>query len=261
MADLVTYQLEGAVATLTLNRPDRMNALTPTLFGEWQRQLDTALADGARAIVVTGAGKGFCAGADLTGGDGPQDKLDPDLSITLETYYNPMIRRLADLPVPVVMAINGPAVGAGMGFALAGDIAVMARSAVLMLAFVNIGLVPDAGTTWLVARAVGRAKALELAMLGEKISADEALAMGLVNRVAEDDAVLAEAQGLAARLAAGPTKALALIRKQVAFALDNDFDAVLREEAVNQRAAGATADFAEAVAAFAQKRKPVFKGE
>lgn len=261
MADLVTYELDGAVATLTLNRPDRLNALTPTLFGRWQAQLNRALEDGARAIVITGAGKGFCAGADLTGGDGPEDRLDPDLSKTLETYYNPMIRRLADCPVPVVMAINGPAVGAGMGFALAGDIAIMAKSAVMMLAFVNIGLVPDAGTTWLVARAVGRAKALELAMLGEKISADEALAMGLVNKVVEDDAVLAEAQGLAARLAAGPTKALALIRKQVAFALDNDFDAVLREEAVNQRAAGFTQDFAEAVAAFADKRKPVFKGE
>ncbi len=261
MADLVTFELDGAVATLTLNRPDRLNALTPTLFGHWQAQLDKALGDGARAIVITGAGKGFCAGADLTGGDGPGDALDPDLSKTLETYYNPMIRRLADCPVPVMMAINGPAVGAGMGFALAGDIAIMAKSAVMMLAFVNIGLVPDAGTTWLVARAVGRAKALELAMLGEKISADEALAMGLVNKVVEDDAVLAEAQGLAARLAAGPTKALALIRKQVAFALDNDFDEVLREEAVNQRAAGFTQDFAEAVAAFAEKRNPVFKGE
>ena len=261
MADLITYVLDKNVATLTLNRPDRLNALTPSLFNDWQAKLDRALEEGARAVVITGTGKAFCAGADLSGGDSADDALSADLSETLTQYYNPMIQRLADLPIPVVVAINGPAVGAGMGFALAGDIAVMARSAYLLLAFVNIGLVPDAGSTWLVARAVGRAKALELALLGEKVSADEALALGLVNRVADDVNVLSEAQAIAAKLAAGPSKAIGLIRKQVGFALDHDFAAVLALEAENQRDAGFTKDFAEAVTAFGEKRAPVFKGE
>ncbi|WAT18567.1 enoyl-CoA hydratase-related protein [Aurantiacibacter sp. MUD11] len=257
----VAYALADNVATLTLNRPERLNALTPTLFGEWQTAVDRAVEEGARAIVVTGAGKAFCAGADLQGGDGPEDALSRDLSDPLETHYNPMIRKLADCPVPIVSAINGPAVGAGMGFALSGDIAVMARSAYLMLAFVNIGLVPDAGSTWLVARAVGRAKALELALLGGEIPADEALRLGLVNRVVDDEAVLDEALAIARKLADGPSRALGLIRKQVAFALDHDFDAVLATEAKNQAIAGATQDFMEAVMAFREKRPPRFQGK
>ena len=261
MTERVLYNLADGVATITLNRPDRLNALTPTLFSEWQAATDRALEDGARAIVVTGAGKAFCAGADLQGGDNPEDALSGDLSDPLEKFYNPMIRRLADLPVPVVTAINGPAVGAGMGFALSGDIAVMARSAYLMLAFVRIGLVPDAGCTWLVAKAVGRAKALELALLGDEIPAEEALSLGLINRVVDDGDVLATAQGLAKKLAQGPSKALGLIRKQVAHALDHDFDAVLANEAVNQRVAGSTQDFMEAVVAFREKRPPTFSGK
>ncbi|APE28939.1 enoyl-CoA hydratase-related protein [Aurantiacibacter gangjinensis] len=260
MTTRVLYDFADNVATLTLNRPDRMNALTPTLFKEWQAATDRALDDGARAIVLTGAGKAFSTGADLQGGDGPEDALGRDLSNPLETYYNPMIRRLADLPVPVVSAINGPAVGAGMGFALSADIAVMARSAYLMLAFVRIGLVPDAGSTWLVAKAVGRAKALELALLGDEIPAEEGLRLGLVNRVVDDEDVLPTAQALAKRLAQGPSQALGMIRKQVANALDADFDAVLADEAANQAKAGATEDFMEAVMAFREKRPPAFKG-
>ena len=259
MADPVTLSLADNVATITLNRPDRLNALSPRLFDAWNGALDEALVGGAKAIVLTGEGRAFCAGADLQP-DGV-DQLDPDLGVTIDKYYNPMIRRLAALDVPLITAVNGPAVGAGMGFALAGDMVVMAESAYLLLAFVNIGLVPDAGSTWLVARAVGRARAMELALLGEKIDAARALDMGLVNRVAADGEVLAQAQALAARLAQGPGIATGMIRKQVAFALENDLEAVLDLERANQSKAGHTADFMEAVRAFGEKRMPRFNGK
>ena len=160
----------------------------------------------------------------------------------------------------MVTAINGPAVGAGLGIALLGDISIMARSAYLMLAFVNIGLVPDAGTTWLVAQAVGRARALEMALLGERLSAPDALAAGLVTRVVDDGETGAAARAIAARLAAGPTIAIDMIRKQVAAALSATLAETLSIERANQSRAGLTADFREAVKAFGEKRPPVFSG-
>lgn len=251
----IDYVLDGRVATLTLNRPDRMNALTGAVFDDATAAIDRALAEGARALVLTGAGRAFCSGADLAGsGDLTQ------AGAMLERHYNPFIRKLAGLAIPVVTAVNGPAVGAGLGLALAGDIVVMARSAYGMLAFVNIGLVPDAGSTWLVAKAVGRARALEMALLGERLSAEAALAAGLVTRLADDDACLAEAQRLAAQLAAGPAVAIGLIRRQVAAALDAPLETVLAIERDHQAIAARTRDFAEAVRAFAEKRPPVFEG-
>ena len=259
MSDPVTYSLADNVATITLNRPDRLNALSPSLFDAWNAALDKAEADGARAVVLTGEGRAFCAGADLQPDEA--SRLDPDLGVTIDRFYNPMIRRLADLDIPVVTAVNGPAVGAGMGFALAGDIVVVAESAYFLLAFVNIGLVPDAGSTWLVAKAVGRARAMELALMGERIEASRALEMGLVNRVTPDDQALATAQDIAKKLAAGPSVAIGMIRKQVAAALDGDLETVLETEKSNQSKAGRTKDFREAVTAFVQKREPDFKGE
>lgn len=249
---------EGAVTTLTLARPDRMNALTPLLFEEAAAAIDAALAGGCRALVLTGEGRAFCSGADLLGDDG--EGLPDDLGLLLDTHYNPFVRKLADLPVPVVTAMNGPAVGAGLSLALAGDIVVMARSAYLLLAFVNIGLVPDAGATWLVAQAAGRARALDMALTGERMSAEEALATGLVTRLADEGEVLAQAQAIAARLAAGPAIAIGLIRKQVAAALNATLNETLDAERENQQRAGFTADFKEAVAAFAEKRAPRFEG-
>lgn len=250
----------GHVATIALNRPEKLNALTPAVFGELGDAVREAVALGARALVLTGEGRFFCSGADIAPDGAGYDGLPEDLGELLDTAYNPFVRQLAALEIPVVTALNGPCAGAGMSLALAGDIVVMGQSAYLLLAFVNIGLVPDAGATWLVARSVGRARALEMALLGEKMSADQALAAGLVTRVVIDDEVLAQAQALAARLAAGPTRAIGLIRRQVAFALEQGFDATLDEERSNQSLAGRTGDFAEALRAFGEKRKPEFSG-
>lgn len=256
----IRLALSDDVATLTLNRPDRMNALTPLVFEEAGAAIDRALADGARALVLTGEGRAFCSGADLVPDEYGYAGLPADLGDLLDAHYNPFVRKLAGLDIPVISAINGPAVGAGMGLALTADLTVMARSAYLLLAFVNIGLVPDAGVTWLIAKGAGRAQAMELALLGERISAEDAKAMGLINRVVDDEAVLDEARALALRLAKGPTVAVGMIRKQVAAALNQTLDETLDAERNNQSKAGGTADFREAVAAFGEKRKPIFKG-
>lgn len=250
----------GDVVTITLNRPEKLNALTPGVFDELSDAVSMAVSQGARALVLTGEGRFFCSGADLAPDGAGYEGLPDDLGELLDRAYNPFARQLASLTIPVVTALNGPCAGAGMSLALAGDIVVMAQSAYLLLAFVNIGLVPDAGATWLVARSVGRARAMEMALLGERMSADEARSAGLVTRVIADDLVLPHAQELAARLAAGPTRAVGLIRRQVAMALETGFDAMLDVERDNQSVAGRTSDFAEAIKAFAEKRKPRFSG-
>ncbi|ODP36247.1 2-(1,2-epoxy-1,2-dihydrophenyl)acetyl-CoA isomerase [Sphingomonas turrisvirgatae] len=251
------YELDHGVATLRLNRPDRLNAVTFEMLDLIRASLLRAVRDGARAVLLTGEGRAFCSGADLAGrSDGPE--TDP--ADSLEYHYNPLAETLSKLPIPIVTAINGPAAGAGVGIALGGDIIVMAKSAYLLLAFSNIGLVPDCGATWLVAKSAGRAKALEMALLGDKMSADDALNAGLVARVVEDDALLPTAQALAQRLAAKPTIALGLIRAQIKGALNNTLSETLSVEASHQRIAGRTADFREGVAAFLQKRAPEFKG-
>lgn len=249
--------MAGKVATLAFARPDRLNALTPELLGETAAAIDAALAAGARAIVLTGEGRAFCSGADLSS----DEPLPENLGVLIDHYYNPLVTKIAALDIPLVTAINGPAVGAGMALALLGDISIAARSAYFLLAFVNIGLVPDAGSTWLTAQAVGRARALEMALLGERMDAQEALEKGLITRVAEDEEVLAQAQAIARRLAEGPTIAIGMIRKQVAFALTQGLDHTLVVERANQARAGLSADFREAVASFREKRAPLFKGE
>ncbi|MCP3729028.1 enoyl-CoA hydratase-related protein [Sphingomonas sp. MG17] len=255
--ETVLYALDNGVATIRLNRPDRLNAVTAEMLALLRATLWRAADEGARAVLLTGEGRGFCSGAELSGrGEGSLD-----LGSSLELGYNPVAEALSKLPIPIVTAVNGPAAGAGAGIALGGDIVVMAKSAYLLLAFSNIGLVPDCGATWLVAKSAGRAKALEMALLGEKMSAQEAMDAGLVARVVEDEAVLSTAQEIAAKLAAKPTLALGMIRAQVKAALNSTLSETLSIEATHQRRAGFSEDFREGVAAFLQKRKPEFKGK
>ncbi len=252
------FDLSDGVATITLNRPQRMNALSLELLDEMGDAIRATPAAGARALILTGAGDAFCSGADLVG-DG--EGMPEDLGELLDRHYHPAVMALADLDIPVISAINGPAVGAGLSFALAADIVLMARSTYLLLAFANIGLVPDAGATWLIAKAIGRARTLEMALLAERMSAEKALDYGLVTRVVDDATLMDEARAIATKLAGGPSISLGFIRKQVAAALDGTLAETLEIEKANQTAAGRTRDFREAVAAFAEKRKPVFKGE
>jgi 2-(1,2-epoxy-1,2-dihydrophenyl)acetyl-CoA isomerase len=262
--ETLTLTRQGAVAVLTLNRPAQMNAFTPLMLEELNAALDESLDSDtpARALLLTGAGRGFCAGADLATPNAlNQQRGKPDTGRTLEVYYNPLIERLMALPIPVVTAVNGPAAGAGCSLALTGDIIVAARSAYFLQAFVNIGLVPDAGSSYFLPRLVGKARAQAMMMLGERVSAETALSWGMVYQVVEDSALMEAALGIATKLSKGPTKALGLIRSLVRQSLDNSLTQQLHLERVLQKQAGATADFAEGVRAFIEKRPARFTGQ
>ena len=252
----ILFALEGGVAKITLNRAERLNAFTPVMHGELKDALGRAAHD-ARAVLLTGAGRGFCAGQDLSQRKGNEV---PDLGETIHNLYNPLIRAMRALEMPIVAAVNGVAAGAGMSLALASDIALAARSATFLQAFVKIGLVPDSGSTYFLPRLAGVARARALAMLGEKITAEQAASWGMIWKVVDDDNLLAEAEGLARHLAAQPTRALALIKRAFNEALTNDLDRQLDLERDLQHIAGKTEDYREGVAAFFEKRAPRFVG-
>ena len=248
----------GDVQVLTLNRPERLNAAPPQMFEELRAALGAL--DGARAVLVTGAGRAFCSGADVGGGALGSDDPGNTTYRALTQSYNPTMAAIADLGVPVVSAVRGPAAGIGCSLGLAADFCVASDTAYFLQAFVNIGLVPDGGASWSLPRLIGKARATEMMMLGERVPAAKALDWGMVHRVVADEVLDEEAFALAERLAAGPTVALGLMKRGLGHAFENGYLAAMEHEAENQRAARGSADSMEGGMAFLQKRKPAFKG-
>lgn len=245
-----------ATRTLTLNRPAAMNSFTTAMHAELLAALDAAAANAeVRCLVITGAGRGFCAGQDL--GD-PQAAAGQDLGALIASCYEPLVERLRSMPMPVVAAVNGVAAGAGANLALCCDIVVAARSAAFIQAFSKIGLVPDTGGTWLLPRLIGHARALAIAMTGDKIPAEQAAAMGMVWQCVDDAVLVETVQALAGRLAAMPTRALAATRKALADAQHLDLRGALQMEARLQTELGSAHDYLEGVDAFRSKRTPLF---
>jgi 2-(1,2-epoxy-1,2-dihydrophenyl)acetyl-CoA isomerase len=261
MADELLFTRAAGVATLILNRPDKLNAFTIGLHRALAAALDEIAGDATiRAVLLTGAGRGFCAGQDLAERAQTLASGVPAGPSALETWYNPLVRRLRRLEKPVVCAVNGVAAGAGANVALACDIVLAARSASFIQSFARIGLVPDAGGSYVLPRLVGMARASALALLGEKISAAQAAEWGLIWRVVEDEALMAEAGALARHLATQPTRALALIKQALNASPGNDLDRQLDLERDLQKIAAASEDFREGMAAFLEKRPPRFVG-
>jgi 2-(1,2-epoxy-1,2-dihydrophenyl)acetyl-CoA isomerase len=257
----VTLDLDRQVAVLKLDHQEVMNAVSMDMLGGLAEALDEIeeRKDEIRCVVLTGAGRAFCTGANLQGRNDQSKKTRA--GVALETGFHPFLRRIRNLHCPLVTAVNGPAAGAGMSFALLGDMILCARSAYFLQAFRRIGLVPDCGSTWLLPRLVGKARSIELSLMGERLPAEKALEWGLVNRVYDDGALMEEAMKLAHEFANGPTIALSLIRKLYWDSPENSFEEQLNLEFQCQVRAGSTEDFREGVGAFLEKRPANFKGK
>ena len=257
--ETIRYEVAGAVGRITLNRPERLNALTYPLIEELNLVVRRIAAgrDGVRAVVITGAGRGFSSGADLVT-PRPADPENPKES--LRDYYNPTYQLLKNLPIPTIAAVNGPCAGAGMSLALTCDIVIAARSAYFLAAFVNVGLVPDAGASWLLPNRLGSARATGMMMLGEKIAAEQAERWGLIWKCVDDDELAAETDKLAQKLATGASTSHGLIKQLIRAAPQNTLPAQMQLESELQAVARASDDAVEARKAFAEKRRPVFKG-
>jgi 2-(1,2-epoxy-1,2-dihydrophenyl)acetyl-CoA isomerase len=259
--DTVSLERRGGELRITLNRPDVMNAWDKQFGVELRAAVEQAAEDDAvRAVVITGAGRGFSSGADLRAGFDPTPEGHPDVGSALRDRYHPIIAAVRRMPKPVLAAVNGPAVGIGCSLALACDLIVARESAYFLLAFVNIGLVPDGGSSLLLPERVGLARATEMAMLGERIGAKQALEWGLINRVASGDEFEGMVDALAGRLAAGPTRAYAGMKRQFNEWLFARMDSQLDLEASIQQQAAASGDFQEGVQAFLEKRPADFRG-
>lgn len=259
--DTIKLDVSDNVATITLNRPDRLNAMPPAMADDIRRALDYLPGLGARALLITGEGRGFCSGADLGGdrdgavGGGARSRN------ALRHHYNPMLLALAGLDIPVITAVNGAAAGVGCSLALAGDFTLAGSSAYFLQAFVNIGLVPDGGSSWILPRLIGLPRAMQMMMLGERIGAAQAAEWGLIYKAVDDAALRDEARAHAVRLAKGPTVALGTMRRVIRQGLSQDFATTLDAEAMGQSVAADSPDSVEGVMAFLQKRAANFSGK
>ncbi|MBO6609643.1 enoyl-CoA hydratase-related protein [Altererythrobacter sp.] len=256
----IRVEQDGPVTKIILNQPEKLNACAPDMADEIREAL--ASTRDARCFLITGEGRAFCSGADLSGG--PRDRTTSGgrgSYDALSKHYNPLMMEMARCDAPIVTAVNGPAAGVGCSIALAGDFAIAGKGAYFLQAFVNIGLVPDGGASWMLPRLIGKARATEMMMLGEKIPAEKAEGWGMIYKAVDDDALAGEAMALATRLANGPTVALGQMRENLIKALQTDYSAALHQEAVGQWRAGDSDDSREGIMAFLQKRKAEFKGK
>jgi 2-(1,2-epoxy-1,2-dihydrophenyl)acetyl-CoA isomerase len=258
--ETVNLYRRGGELRIELNRPDAMNAWDRQFGEDLRGAIERAGADDVRAVVITGAGRAFSSGADLKAGFEPTPEGHPDVETPLRDRYHPIIRGIRELPKPVLAAVNGPAVGIGCSLALACDLVIVSESAYFLLAFVNIGLVPDGGSSFLVPERVGLTRAAEMAMLGERVPAARAVEWGLANRSVPDADFAAEVDALATRLATGPTTSFAGSKRQLNAWLFGRMEDQLELEAAIQQQSAASGDFREGVAAFLEKRSPAFRG-
>ena len=263
MYKTILFEVKAGVATLTLNRPDKLNSFNTTMHTELRDALEQVEKpeNRVRCLLITGAGKGFSAGQDLSDRAVAPGEEAPDLGESLEKRYNPLIRKLKSLEMPVICAVNGVAAGAGANIALACDIVIASRTASFIQAFCKIGLVPDSGGSWILPRLVGQARAMALSLLGDKVTADQAEQWGMIYKAVAPEALGEEATRLATHLASQPTLGLSLIKRAIHASATNSFDAQLDLERDLQTVAGRSADYREGVRAFIEKRPPQFEGK
>lgn len=259
--ETIIFTCADGIARITLNRPTRLNSFTKSMHAEVRSALDIIERDERlRVVVLTGAGRGFCAGQDLADRQPVSDGKPPDLGTSLERDYNPLIRRLVNLPIPVICGVNGVAAGAGVSLALAGDIVVASRTAKFVLSFSKLGLVPDSGGSWILPKLVGQSRALGLALTGEPITAEQAEQWGLIWTSVEPDLFTEKLEELVTQFASGATRGLGATKKLIRSASQHSLDQQLDLERDIMRSLGQSSDYQEGVAAFTQKRPPRFEG-